>query len=219
MSQHLFWNDSLAGYRIVGDFYFTQQGFFYNFNFFHYSWFTVFCPFSPVQQGDPVTHTCIHSFFSLSFKVFDRLLAFGLPLRSWRSVQHCFFLGGLGHISLGDFTSGKGSGTWGWDWLCACRSTLCVEHEWCLCFPKCETGFCHRCPCSFRTSATQPRSDRYCFPVPLSCSCVARSALLSSCLCSLTLARSYLRTRLLALTLVTDRLHASDAGHNISTWQ
>ena len=32
--------------------------------FFHYSWFTVFCQFSTVQQGDPVTHTCIHSFFS-----------------------------------------------------------------------------------------------------------------------------------------------------------
>ena len=37
---------------------------FYNyFCFFHYSWFTVFSPFSTVQQGDPVTHTCIHSFF------------------------------------------------------------------------------------------------------------------------------------------------------------
>ena len=34
------------------------------FIFFHYSWLTVFCPFSTVQQGDPVTHTCIHSFFS-----------------------------------------------------------------------------------------------------------------------------------------------------------
>ena len=32
--------------------------------FFHYSWFTVFCQFSTVQHGDPVTHTCIHSFFS-----------------------------------------------------------------------------------------------------------------------------------------------------------
>ena len=32
--------------------------------FFHYSWFTVFCQFSTVQQGDPVTHTSIHSFFS-----------------------------------------------------------------------------------------------------------------------------------------------------------
>ena len=32
--------------------------------FFHYSWFTVFCQFSAVQHGDPVTHTCIHSFFS-----------------------------------------------------------------------------------------------------------------------------------------------------------
>ena len=30
---------------------------------FHYSWFRVFCQFSTVQQGDPVTHTCVHSFF------------------------------------------------------------------------------------------------------------------------------------------------------------
>ena len=34
------------------------------FIFFHYSWFTVFCQFSTVQHGDPITHTCIHSFFS-----------------------------------------------------------------------------------------------------------------------------------------------------------
>ena len=34
------------------------------FGFFHYSWFTVFCQFSAVQQGDPVTHIRIHSFFS-----------------------------------------------------------------------------------------------------------------------------------------------------------
>ena len=33
-----------------------------DFYFFHYSWFTVFCQFSTVQQGDPVTHTCVHSF-------------------------------------------------------------------------------------------------------------------------------------------------------------
>ena len=32
--------------------------------FFHYSWFTVFCQFYTAQQGDPVTHTYIHSFFS-----------------------------------------------------------------------------------------------------------------------------------------------------------
>ena len=30
---------------------------------FHYSWFTVFCQFSTVQHGDPVTHTSIHFFF------------------------------------------------------------------------------------------------------------------------------------------------------------
>ena len=35
-----------------------------DFYFFHYNWFTVFCQFSTVQQGDPVTHTCIHSFVS-----------------------------------------------------------------------------------------------------------------------------------------------------------
>ena len=35
-----------------------------DFYFFHCSWFTVFCQFSTVQQGDPVTHTCTHAFFS-----------------------------------------------------------------------------------------------------------------------------------------------------------
>ena len=35
---------------------------FLNVFFFHYSWFTVFCQFSTLQQGDPVTHTYIHSF-------------------------------------------------------------------------------------------------------------------------------------------------------------
>ena len=32
--------------------------------FVRYSWFTVLCQFSPVQQGDPDTRTCVHSFFS-----------------------------------------------------------------------------------------------------------------------------------------------------------
>ena len=41
----------------------TYLDFFFNdFYFFHHSWFTVFCQFSTVQQGDPVTHTYIHSF-------------------------------------------------------------------------------------------------------------------------------------------------------------
>ena len=35
-----------------------------DFYFFHYSWFTVFCQFSTIQQDDPVTHECIHYFFS-----------------------------------------------------------------------------------------------------------------------------------------------------------
>ena len=34
------------------------------FIFFHYTWFTVFSEFSTVPHGDPVTHTCIHYFFS-----------------------------------------------------------------------------------------------------------------------------------------------------------
>ena len=34
--------------------------FFFDFDFFHYSWFAVFCQFSTAQHGDPVTHTCIH---------------------------------------------------------------------------------------------------------------------------------------------------------------
>ena len=39
-------------------FFFFLNGFY----FFHQSWFTVFCQFSTIQQGDPVRHTCIHSF-------------------------------------------------------------------------------------------------------------------------------------------------------------
>ena len=35
-----------------------------DFYFFHYSWFTMFCQFSTAQQGDLVTHTYIHFFFS-----------------------------------------------------------------------------------------------------------------------------------------------------------
>ena len=33
------------------------------FIFFHHSWITVFCQFSTVQQGDPVTLSYVHSFF------------------------------------------------------------------------------------------------------------------------------------------------------------
>ena len=38
------------------------QTIFNDFYFFHYSWLTVFCQFSTVQESDPMTHTCIHSF-------------------------------------------------------------------------------------------------------------------------------------------------------------
>jgi len=34
---------------------------FNDFNFFHYSWYTVSCQFSTLQPSDPVTHTYIHS--------------------------------------------------------------------------------------------------------------------------------------------------------------
>ena len=44
--------------------YICPDNFINDFYFFHHSWFTVFRQFSTVQQGDPVTHTCIHSFFS-----------------------------------------------------------------------------------------------------------------------------------------------------------
>ena len=37
------------------------------FIFFYYSWFTVFCQFSTVHQGDPVTHTYIYFFLSFFF--------------------------------------------------------------------------------------------------------------------------------------------------------
>ena len=45
-------------------FYLSEISFLNDFYHFHYSWFAVFCQFSTAQQGDPVTHTCIHSFFS-----------------------------------------------------------------------------------------------------------------------------------------------------------
>ena len=35
-----------------------------SFIFFLYCWFTEFHQFSTIQQGDPVTHICMHSFFS-----------------------------------------------------------------------------------------------------------------------------------------------------------
>ena len=34
-----------------------------DFHFFHYSWFTVFCQFSIVQESDPVTHAYIRILF------------------------------------------------------------------------------------------------------------------------------------------------------------
>ena len=42
----------------LNDLYFIFK-FLYNFYFFYYSWFTVFCQFSTVQQSDPVTYTHI----------------------------------------------------------------------------------------------------------------------------------------------------------------
>ena len=46
--------------------HFYSEGYiFYNdFYFFLYSWYTVFGQFSTVQQGDPITRTCVHYFFS-----------------------------------------------------------------------------------------------------------------------------------------------------------
>ena len=41
---------------------YSTSFFFNDFYFFHHIWFTVFCQFSTVQQGDPVTHAYIHSF-------------------------------------------------------------------------------------------------------------------------------------------------------------
>lgn len=44
----------------IFNFYF----FIMTFIFFRHSWFAVFFRFSTVPCGDPVTHTCVHSFFS-----------------------------------------------------------------------------------------------------------------------------------------------------------
>lgn len=55
--------------------------FFFHFNefFSHYSWFTVSCQFSTVQQGDPVTHTYVHSFFSHFPSKFFSAFSYQLP--------------------------------------------------------------------------------------------------------------------------------------------
>ena len=56
-------------YNAYACFIFEGQGsltdmmiFFNDFYFYQFSWLTVFCQFSIVQQSHPVTHTCIHSF-------------------------------------------------------------------------------------------------------------------------------------------------------------
>ena len=41
--------------------------FFNDFYFSHYSWFTVSCQFSAVQQSDPVTHTHTHTYIYILF--------------------------------------------------------------------------------------------------------------------------------------------------------
>ena len=60
MNSHLVSPDQWRGVPITKvephkNFHFN--GFYF---FFPYSWFTVFCPFSTVQQGDTVTHTYVH---------------------------------------------------------------------------------------------------------------------------------------------------------------
>ena len=58
---------SRSGLYFLNDFYFL-----------HHSWFTVFCQFSTVQQGDPVTHAYIHSFifkYTVSTQVLQSLVA------------------------------------------------------------------------------------------------------------------------------------------------
>ena len=45
-----------------------------------YSWFTVFCQYSPVQQGDPATHPCTHSFFlTFSRSIISDEIEFPVP--------------------------------------------------------------------------------------------------------------------------------------------
>ena len=53
--------------------------FYSNFYFFHYSWFTVVCQFSTLQQSDPVTHTYIvpgSCYISLTPALASRLVSF-----------------------------------------------------------------------------------------------------------------------------------------------
>lgn len=56
---NIFPSNTIIPPRIDGSIFFLANDFY----FFHYTWFTVFCQYSPVQQGDPATHPCTHSFF------------------------------------------------------------------------------------------------------------------------------------------------------------
>ena len=57
----LFWGQLFGNSLILSSMTFLYIMIFIIFS--HYSWFTAFCQFSSVQNGDPVTHTCIVYFF------------------------------------------------------------------------------------------------------------------------------------------------------------
>ena len=58
-------NEDILQY-LTTDIHYFKIFLFYDFYFFPYSSFTVFCQFCTVQHGDPVTHTYIHFFLTLS---------------------------------------------------------------------------------------------------------------------------------------------------------
>ena len=76
-----------SGVRLFIFFIFIFILFYNDFNFFHYGWFIVFCQFSSVQQGDPVTHTSIHQesdSLSKNFSFFSFVKIYSHTCSTWK---------------------------------------------------------------------------------------------------------------------------------------
>ena len=53
---------------------------FFYFDFFHHSWFTMFCQFFTIYQVDSATHTCVYSFLSY----------YHAPSQVTRHISQCY---------------------------------------------------------------------------------------------------------------------------------
>ena len=90
MVEYIF-NQSWFCILILSQFQLENSLFFFfsiynDFYFFHCTWFTVFCQIPTVQQGDPVTHTCIHSL------VFIQLWISSYNLQDMEKIVSLMFL-------------------------------------------------------------------------------------------------------------------------------